>query len=160
MRSPVRDGRSTDTATRQCYLPPMDHRRVSIRIHCIFSTKDRQPTIPEDLQQRLWEFIGGITRRLGMKAIAVGGIEDHAHVLLLLSPTIPLATAVQKIKANSSRWLHEMTGRPFQWQEGYAAYSVSISQTDATVRYILNQREHHRRRTFDEEMAAILEKVA
>lgn len=137
----------------------MDHSRVSLRIHCVFSTKDRRPTIPEALQQRLWEYIGGIARNLGMKAIAVGGIEDHAHVLLSLSPAIPLATAVQKIKANSSRWLHGETGKLFQWQEGYAAYSVSISHTDATVKYILNQREHHKKRTFDDELARMIEKM-
>lgn len=138
----------------------MDHSRVSIRIHCVFRTKDRQPTIPDEHQARLWAFIGGIARRLEMKAIAVGGIEDHVHVLLLLPPTIALATAVQKIKANSSRWMHEVTGKPFQWQEGYAAYSVRMSHTDATVRYILNQREHHKKRSFDEELAKMLEKMA
>ncbi|MGH9649398.1 MAG: transposase, partial [Terriglobales bacterium] len=74
----------------------MKHTRVSLRVHCIFSTKDRRPAIPETLQARTWAFIGGIARNLGMKAIAVGGMADHAHVLLLLPPTIPLAEAVQK----------------------------------------------------------------
>jgi hypothetical protein len=66
------------------------------------------------------------------------------------------ATAVQKIKANSSRWIHEQTGRPFQWQEGCSAFSVSISQTEATVDYILHQKEHHQRRGFGEELAKIM----
>ena len=136
----------------------MKHTRVSLRVHCIFSTKDRRPAIPETLQARTWAFIGGIARNLGMKAIAVGGMADHAHILLLLAPTMPLAEAVQKIKANSSRWLREQTGKPFQWQEGYAAFSVSISHTDATVAYILNQRKHHERRSFDQELAAILKR--
>jgi REP-associated tyrosine transposase len=138
----------------------MKHTRVSVRVHCVFSTKNRAMAIPEALQPRTWAFIGGIARRLGTKAIAVGGMSDHVHILLLLSPTISLAETVQKIKANSSRWLHEQTGRPFQWQEGYAAFSVSISHTDATVAYILNQRKHHERRTFDQELAAILPKHA
>lgn len=136
----------------------MKHTRVSLRVHCIFGTKERQGSIPDDLQARLWAFIGGIARKLGAKAIAVGGVADHAHILLLLPPTMALADAVQKIKANSSRWLHEQTGKPFQWQEGYAAFSVSISHTDATVAYILNQRKHHERRSFDQELAAILRK--
>lgn len=93
-----------------------------------------------------------------MKAIAAGGMADHVHILLLLAPTVPLAVAIQKIKANSSRWLREQTGKSFQWQEGYAAFSVSISHTDATVAYILNQRKHHERRGFDQELAAILKK--
>ncbi len=93
-----------------------------------------------------------------MTAVAVGGIADHVHILLMLSPTMPLAEAMQKIKANSSRWLREQTGRPFQWQEGYAAFSVSISHTEATVAYILNQRQHHERKSFDQELTAILRK--
>ncbi|MGB9106933.1 MAG: transposase, partial [Terriglobales bacterium] len=108
------------------------------------------------LQDRAWAFIGGIARRCGMTAIAVGGIADHVHILLLLPPTITLAEAMQKIKANSSRWIHEQTGKPFIWQEGYAAFSVSISQTDATVDYILHQKEHHQRHGFGEELAKIL----
>jgi REP element-mobilizing transposase RayT len=136
----------------------MKHTRVSLRVHCIFSTKDRRPSIPEGLQSRTWAFIGGIARNLDMKAIAAGGMADHVHILLLLAPTVPLAVAIQKIKANSSRWLREQTGKSFQWQEGYAAFSVSISHTDATVAYILNQRKHHERRGFDQELAAILKK--
>ena len=136
----------------------MKHTRVSLRVHCIFSTKERRPSIPENLQSRTWAFIGGIARNLGMTAIAVGGIADHVHVFLLLSPTMPLAEAMQKIKATSSRWLGEQIGKPFRWQEGYAAFSVSLSHTEATVAYILNQRKHHQRRSFEQEMAAILKK--
>jgi len=135
---------------------PVNHTRVSLRVHCIFSTKDRANMIPADLQDRAWAFIGGIARRCGMTAIAVGGMADHVHILLLLPATVTLAAAVQKIKANSSRWVHEQTGKPFMWQEGYAAFSVGISQTDATVNYILHQKEHHERHGFGEELARIL----
>lgn len=136
----------------------MRHTRVSLRVHCIFSTKDRRPTIPEELQPRTWAFMGGIARNLGMTAVAVGGIADHVHILLLLPATMPLAEAMQKIKANSSRWLREQTGKSFQWQEGYAAFSLSISHTDATVAYIRSQRKHHEGKSFDQELAAILKK--
>ena len=139
-------------------FPTVKHTHVSVRIHCGFSTKGRSPSIPDALQPRLWAFMGGIARRLGMKAIAVGGTRDHVHILLLLPPTIALAKAVQALKANSSRWLHQTTGKPFVWQEGYAAFSVSISQTEATVAYIHNQREHHVRRGFGEELARMLER--
>ncbi len=125
-------------------------------MHCIFSTKGRDYTIPQDLQARAWAFIGGIARRCGTTVIAVGGIADHVHILLLLPPTMPLAVAIQKIKANSSRWIHEQTGRRFAWQEGYAAFSVSIAETNRNVDYILNQRQHHARRGFGEELAKIL----
>lgn len=137
----------------------MSHTRVSLRVHCIFSTRNRDYHIPDDLQARAWAFIGGIARNIGMSAIAVGGIRDHVHVLLLLPPTVTLASAVQRIKANSSRWIHEQTGRPFEWQEGYAAFSVGISQTDATVHYILHQKEHHANRSFDEELARVIQNI-
>ena len=137
----------------------MNHTRVSLRVHVIFATKEHQPNIPPELQERLWAVIGGIARQCGMTAIAVGGTADHAHVLLLLPPTIPLATAVQKLKANSSRWLHQQTRHAFEWQEGYAAYSVSISHTEQVVAYILNQREHHRHRPFSEELAKLLARL-
>ena len=134
------------------------HTRVSLRVHCVFSTKGRLPSIPDDLQPRLWAFIGGIARRVGMNAIAVGGTQDHVHILILLPATIALAKAVQILKANSSRWMHEITGKPFEWQEGYAAFSVSISQTEANVAYIRNQREHHAQRGFNQELERMLEK--
>jgi len=95
-----------------------------------------------------------------MKAIAVGGTGNHVHLLLLLSPTITLSEAVQKIKANSSRWMHEITGKRFFWQAGYAAFSIGMSQTDATVRYVLNQREHHTRHSVEEEIESVFKKVA
>ena len=136
----------------------VSHNRVSVRVHCIFSTKDRDCRIPADLQARAWAFIGGIARNIGATAIAVGGIEDHVHVLLLLPPTMALSAATQKIKSNSSRWIHEQTGRRFEWQEGYAAFSVGIAQTDQTVEYILHQREHHARSGFAQELARILAK--
>jgi REP-associated tyrosine transposase len=134
------------------------HTRVSVRIHVIFSTKNRGKTIPMEMEARLWAYMVGIARNLGASAIAVGGVEDHIHVLLLMAPTLSIAEGVQKIKANSSRWMREQTGKRFEWQEGYAAFSVSMSHTEATIRYINNQREHHKRKTFDEELAAILRK--
>ena len=134
------------------------HTRVSVRIHYIFSTKDRRPAILQELEPRLWAYIGGIARKLGGSALAVGGIEDHVHALILMPPTVSVAEMIQKVKANSSRWMREQTGKRFEWQEGYAAFSVSMSQTDATIAYIHNQREHHKKKSFEEELQAILQK--
>ena len=134
------------------------HTRVSVRVHYIFSTKDRTPAIPQELEARLWAYIGGIARKLDGAALAVGGVEDHVHTLILMPPTISVAEMIQKIKANSSRWMREQTGKRFEWQEGYAAFSVSMSHTDATIRYIQTQREHHKKKSFDEELRAILRK--
>jgi putative transposase len=140
------------------HFADVSHTRVSLRVHCIFSTKHRDCAIPVDLQDRAWAFIGGIARNCDMTAVAVGGTSDHVHVLLLMPPTVAVATAVQKIKSNSSRWIYQQTGRPFEWQEGYAAFSVGIAQTDQTVHYILNQKQHHQRQSLGEELARILAK--
>lgn len=102
--------------------------------------------------------MAGITRNHGFDAIRIGGFEDHAHALLLLPATVPLAKAVQVLKACSSKWLNENVFNDFSWQEGYGAFSVGASQTEAVIRYIENQREHHARRSFDEEFTALLKR--
>lgn len=134
----------------------MQHTHVCVRVHFIFSTKDRRKSIPRELQPRLWSYLAGIARRLDAKVLSIGGMEDHAHVLLGIPATITLAALVQKLKANSSRWMKEQTRHAFEWQEGYGAFSVSVSLVDATVAYIRNQAQHHRRRSFDQEFEEIL----
>jgi REP element-mobilizing transposase RayT len=91
-----------------------------------------------------------------MKAFAVGGMPDHVHALVSLPATMTISTAAQKLKANSSRWISEAAGMRFAWQEGYSAFSVSISQMDTVARYIQNQAEHHKKRSFDEELTRLL----
>lgn len=95
-----------------------------------------------------------------MKALAVGGIEDHAHLLLSLPTTISIAQAIQQIKGGSSKWIHETfpERRDFAWQEGYSAFSIGVSQVEDTVSYIRSQAEHHRRKTFQEEFLAFLKR--
>jgi REP element-mobilizing transposase RayT len=88
-------------------------------IHCVFSTKERRNLIGEEMQPRLWSFLGGIARRNGFKAIAIGGIANHVHVLLSLPAAMPLAKAMQLLKGGSSKWMNE-NGVRFAWQEGYA----------------------------------------
>ena len=86
----------------------MSHSYSSNRVHVIFSTKERAKTISEELQPKLWAYMAGIARHHGFEAIKVGGVRDHAHALLLLPPTIPLAKAVQTIKGCSSKWINDM----------------------------------------------------
>jgi REP element-mobilizing transposase RayT len=127
--------------------------------HCVFATKDRRALIPAELQPRFWAYICGIAREHEMKALAVGGTEDHVHMLLSLPATMSTATAMRVIKSGSSRWMHETGGRPlFAWQEGYGAFSLGWSQVEATTAYIAGQAEHHKRRNFQEEFLAILKK--
>jgi putative transposase len=138
----------------------VSHTYVSSLVHCVFSTKRRQKIIPKEIQPRLWEFIGGIARKNQFKALIVGGIEDHAHVLLSLPATMPLAKAMQLLKGASSHWMNEKHVKGFAWQEGYGAFTVGISQQADTVAYIKNQADHHRRRGFEEEFLAFLKKHA
>jgi putative transposase len=138
----------------------MAHSFVSSLFHCTFSTKDRRPLIDQELQERLWPYMGGIARDNGMKALAVGGVEDHAHILLSLPSMMAIAKAIQLIKGGSSKWVHDTFPRlhDFGWQEGYGAFSIGVSQGDTTIKYIHNQREHHKKKTFQEEFLAFLKR--
>ena len=112
------------------------------------------------MRERLWPYLGGIAKQNQMKALAIGGASDHVHVLLSLPATLSIAKAMQLLKGNSSKWLRETFPmmRSFAWQEGYDAFSISISGVDATVAYVRNQAEHHRTRSFREEYIRMLEK--
>ena len=138
----------------------MAHTYISSHFHCVFSTKERRPFITEDLQERLWPYIGGIARENKMKALAVGGVADHVHILRSLPATITVSKAMQLIKGGSSKWVHDEfpEHRRFAWQEGYGAFTVGVSQVVDTKRYVANQQEHHRKRSFQEEFIAFLEK--
>jgi len=138
----------------------MSHSYASNRIHVIFSTKDRQQSLPDDFQPKLWAYMAGIAHNQGFEAMIIGGVRDHVHVLLVLPPTLPLAKAVQFLKGSSSKWINERQGPypPFAWQEGYGAFSVSASQTPDVVRYIQNQRAHHEKTGFEDEFVAFVKK--
>jgi putative transposase len=136
------------------------HSFNSCLIHCVWSTKNRAPFLDSDLRKRLWPYLGGIARDNKMKTLAVGGMADHVHLLISLPASLSVAKALQLLKGNSSKWIHEsfpgLAG--FAWQEGYGAFSIGVSGVDATVNYIRNQKEHHRQRTFREELVAMLHK--
>jgi REP element-mobilizing transposase RayT len=95
-----------------------------------------------------------------MKALAVGGVDDHVHILLSLPATTAIAKAIQLLKAGSSLWIHGTfpAHRGFAWQEGYGAFSLGVSQVEQTKSYIEHQAEHHRKTTFQEEFLAFLKK--
>jgi putative transposase len=104
--------------------------------------------------------LGGIAKENKMKALTIGGVSDHVHILVSLPSTLSVAKGVQLLKGNSSKWIHETFPRlrSFEWQEGYGAFSISVSGVSETREYIRNQKEHHRRRSFQEEFAAMLRK--
>ena len=136
------------------------HSFVSCHMHVVFSTKERRRVITADIQSRLWPYLGGIVRENKMKALAVGGIEDHVHLLVTIPSTLAIAGAVQLLKGNASEWLNETFPQMgwCGWQEGYGAFSIGVSGVEDTVAYIQRQAEHHRTRTFQEELIAFLTK--
>ena len=125
----------------------MAHSFARVTVHVVFSTKGRRNLIPQPKLQELWAYTIGIGRNKKIPIIAVGGMPNHIHILMGLPTTMNLAYAISTIKANSSRFM----GRAFAWQQGYGAFAVSLSQVNTVVRYIRNQAEHHRKRTFEEE---------
>ena len=133
---------------------------TNLLFHIIYSTKYRKPTIHLDWQDDLYGYIGGIVREQKGTLLKIGGVDDHVHLLAKLSPTIAISNVLRKIKSNSSKWLNERSDviRKFEWQSGYAAFSVSESQVPAVSDYIARQGEHHLKKTFEEEFLAILRK--
>ena len=130
----------------------MAHTYASIFIHCIFSTKERKAVLAADRGADLYAYLGGIARSEGFTLVAAGGTANHVHLLIILPPTACLATAIQKLKGSSSRWL----GKGFAWQEGYGAFRVSPSQVAVVKKYIAGQEAHHRKHSFEEEFTTLL----
>jgi REP element-mobilizing transposase RayT len=133
---------------------------VSSYLHCVFSTKEQRPWITPQLRERLWPYLGGIARQNDMKAIEVGGVADHVHILLSLPSTLSLAKGMQLLKGGSSKWVRETfcKQRLFDWQTKYAAFSVSASLLEKTVDYIKTHEDYHKRMTFHEEFVLLLKK--
>jgi len=128
--------------------------------HCVFSTKDRQRVLLPQLRPTLFAYINGIAANCDIDILGLNGVEDHVHVLLGLNSTTSISKAMQLVKTNSSKWLRETVPvmRQFQWQEGYGAFSIGISQVDSTIKYIAGQEQRHKRVSFEEEYQNFLEK--
>lgn len=123
---------------------------TSLHYHFIFSTKNREPWLVPNIEQRIWQIVGGVARTHKMIALQVGGVEDHIHALISAPPTIAPFEIAQYLKGGSSKLIHEEFSlmRGFSWQDGYGAFTVSKSKIPEVIRYIQNQREHHRQKTF------------
>lgn len=129
-----------------------------IYLHIVFHVKNTSPTIEEEHWDRVHSYIGGLVNITGCHVLRVGGVENHVHVLLMFSKTETVAHVVEEMKRNSSRWIKTISPiyENFAWQGGYGAFSVSQSQVDTVMRYIENQREHHRKQSFQEEYLEFL----
>jgi putative transposase len=135
----------------------MPHSYSQNIVHIIFSTKDRRKIIPKEFQPTLWAYIAGVCKNHEIHVEAIGGTNDHIHLLIRVPAAMSVAKAIRTIKSNSSKWMNDQ-GRRFEWQEGYAAFSVSASLVARVARYIHTQEAHHKRMTFDAEFVAILKK--
>jgi REP element-mobilizing transposase RayT len=133
---------------------------LSLLVHFVWSTKNREPWIARDWSDNLYAYIGGVLRKKKAKLICAGGIDDHIHIYSSLPSTLTVADAVNAMKAYSSRWVHEEIPKKkgFAWQDGYGAFSVNKSSEQRVIDYILNQEAHHRRYSFQSEFLTLLRK--
>jgi len=131
-----------------------------IYIHIVFAVKGRESILHKPWKKDVFEYMAGIIRGKNQKPIIVFGVEDHVHLFIGLKPTISISDLVRDIKNNSSKYINDrrLVMGHFSWQEGYGAFSYSHSQLDNVYQYILNQEEHHRKKTFKEEYIGLLQK--
>ena len=128
--------------------------------HITFSTKNREMLIDADLEERLFEYLGGICKGLDCNPVQIGGYRNHIHILCTLSRTITQAMLLEKLKKESSKWIKTVGKKyiNFYWQNGYGIFSVNPTEIGIVTNYILNQKEHHKTKTFQEELRAFLNK--
>lgn len=131
-----------------------------IYIQIVFAVSGRENLISKQWKDELYKYMTGIVTNDGQKLLAINGVADHIHILLNIKPNIALSDLVRDIKANSSRWINErkfVRGK-FEWQEGFGAFSYSLSQLDDVIGYIRRQEEHHQNVSFKKEYITYLER--
>ena len=133
---------------------------TQIHIQVVFSVQNRHCVIRKNWEEELYKYITGIITNNGHKVLAINGMPDHIHILLGMRRAQSLSDLMKDIKGSSSTWINEkrLAAGHFSWQEGYGAFSYSKSQITKVIKYILNQKEHHKTRTFTEEYLDFLEK--
>jgi REP-associated tyrosine transposase len=133
----------------------------AVYLHLVFSTKDRRPSFADaDLRERLHSYIGGISRELDCPPLQVGGVGDHLHILARNGREIAQARWVKELKRVSSRWIKSQGAglRDFEWQRGYAVFSVSPSSLERVRAYVAEQERHHRRFDYQRELRTLLQR--
>jgi len=133
---------------------------VSLMVHVVFSTKNRQPLITPVVEPELFAYMGGTAKNLDSHCLAAGGTENHVHLLVSQSKKVPLCHLMEELKKSSSKWIKTKASafRTFGWQDGYGAFTVGQSQVDALKLYIAGQKERHKRQTFEQEFMLLLKK--
>ncbi len=127
-------------------------------IHIIYSTKNREALINEYIKEELFTYLGGTCKQLECQPIVVGGYQDHVHILCNLSRKISLMKLIEELKTHSSKWVKTKGNEfsNFYWQRGYGAFSVNPNQIDQVREYILNQKVHHQKKSFQDEYRMFL----
>lgn len=130
----------------------------NILVHVIFTTKQRKPLIPHSIQKELYRYMAAIVKDCDCSPIIIGGTKDHVHILCKLSKSRSISSVIEDIKKKSSKWIKTKGEdyKDFFWKNGYGAFSIGKSQINALTRYIENQEEHHRKKSFKEELLEIL----
>jgi REP element-mobilizing transposase RayT len=133
---------------------------VCLRVHVVFSTKDRRPMITPEVEPELYAYLGGTIKNLDSRCLAAGGTSNHVHLLISQSKNMALSRLIEEIKKSSSKWIKTKGTalRAFAWQDGYGAFTIGQSQVEALERYIAGQKERHKRQTFEEELVTLLKK--
>jgi putative transposase len=131
---------------------------VSLLTHAVFSTKNREPFITSEIEPELFAYIGGILKNNGSRLLTAGGTSDHVHLLVSQSKNLALSSLMKDVKKDSSSWIKTKGSqfRNFHWQDGYGAFSVGAKEVGSVKRYIARQKEHHRKRSFQEEFIELL----
>ncbi|MBK8656991.1 MAG: transposase [Haliscomenobacter sp.] len=130
-----------------------------IYIQTVFAVKNRQALIQPEWEERLYQYTTGVVQARGHKMLAIGGMPEPIHIFIGLKPAEALSDLVREIKNAASDFIkeHRLSPYKFDWQAGYGAFSYSRSHRDAVCKYILNQKAHHRKRTFEEEFFKMLQ---
>ena len=133
---------------------------TQIHIQSVFAVQNRNCVIGKAWKEELYKYITGIIQNHNHKVLAINGMPDHVHNLFGFRPTQSLSDLMQDIKGDSSKWINTkgFLRSKFSWQEGYGAFSYSKSHVNNVIRYIQNQEEHHRKKTFNEEYLDMLRK--
>src|SRR5262245_19924764 len=133
---------------------------AQILVHLIFSTKNREPILSDDIRQELHPYMATILKRMDSSSILINSLADHAHVLFRLSKKVALCDVIEIVKKDSSNWIKTKgeAYRNFHWQTGYGVFSVSQSKLTQVLKYIEGQKKHHRTRTFQEEFRTFLKR--
>ena len=137
----------------------MSQTLVSLMAHVIFSTKNREPFITPEVEPELFAYIGGILNNHESRLLTAGATADHVHLLISQSKNVSLSALMKDVKKDSSAWIKTKGSafRNFHWQDGYGAFSIGRSEIPELKKYIASQKEHHRKRTFKEELIQFLD---